>query len=184
MELPLPPGRRPQRFHQGRSFSNWFALRIVSWRSRLFCSSHVLIADRKREWSSSGSETNLNGCISHESGVNISAAAKTDPADVRNMSLATKPCRIGRGKESKPPVIETTFKCPEVRLPSAKRRTAGVVSEKRTRSGRRGPWVETKYGISSYSMYRLRSVWQITEGHRRRAAMKVKNCKDKCNFLQ
>jgi len=124
--------------HHGRSFSNWLALRMVSWRSRLLCSSEVLMAERNREWSSSGSEINLKGCSSHDNGVNISAAARTDPADVKNMSLPVNPCRIGRCSDNSPPVTETTLNCPEARLPSARRKTAGIVSENRTRSARRG----------------------------------------------
>src|SRR5215470_8449687 len=61
----------------------------------------------------------------------------TDPARVRNMSLAIEPCVIGWGTESKPPVIETTCRLPAARRPSLNLRTTGVSSANLMRSGRR-----------------------------------------------
>src|SRR6185437_13862926 len=80
---------------------------------------------------------NLKGCNSHDIGVSISAEPNTDPAGVKNISLPTDPWRTGRCNERSPPVRETTFSRPDVRLPSLKRTTAGILSSRRTRSARR-----------------------------------------------
>src|SRR3954470_18015401 len=97
---------------------------------------------------------NLKGWSSHDSGVSIWADPKTEPDGVKNISLPTMPCRIGRERDNKPPVIETTFRRPDVRLPSAMRITAGTFSENRTRSGRRGGDCDvTRYGMSALPEY-------------------------------
>src|SRR5437660_1994157 len=82
-------------------------------------------------------DTKRNGCWSQVRGLSISATPSTEPARVKNMSLATPPWRRGRGTDSNPPVTEITCRVPAARPPSLNLSTTGVTSGNLVRSARR-----------------------------------------------